>query len=101
MLDEVSTNHTDLWRLAKSFESHAYDLERHLAAFRGATDPDTLREGFGDSGAARGHAELAEQMAVALGEMHRHLESIGQNLARNANNSKAVDEAVTETFGGL
>src|SRR4051812_45183549 len=100
MQDEVFTSHMDLSRLAKSFAVHAYDLERYLAAFRGATDADVLCDGFGerDSGPARAHAELAEQMAVALGEMHRHLESIGQNLARNANNSRAADEAVAEMF---
>lgn len=100
MSDEVFTSHTDLTRLARSFESHAHDLERHLVGFRGVTDADALREGFGDSGAARTHTELAEQMATALHEMHRHLESIGHNLARNAHNSRAADEAVAETFGG-
>jgi uncharacterized protein YukE len=100
MLDEVSTNHTDLSRLAKSFESHAYDLERYLAEFTSATDADALRAGFGDPGASRPHAELAEQVAAALGQLHRNLESIGHNLARNAGHSRAADEAVAETFGG-
>jgi uncharacterized protein YukE len=93
--DESRISHAAVADLGKSFETHAYDLERYAGVFEQEAAVDVGGE------AAAAYEELAGQAQDALGELHRRLDTIGAALAATARNSEASDDALARAFGTL
>lgn len=90
MSDEFRISHAVVAELGKSFQTHAYDLERYVTAFEETTGADALGEGE----TAAAYQELAEQTRYAMGELHRRFDTVGAALVATAGNSAATDDAV-------
>jgi uncharacterized protein YukE len=92
----------ELKKLAKSFETYATDLESYLKTFKGATDAETIHDGFGvlteSEEVTSAYVELSEHMSKALGNLTRHLDGIGSNIRQHAHNTEAADDAMADTF---
>jgi division protein CdvB (Snf7/Vps24/ESCRT-III family) len=104
MSKDMYIDESELKKLGRSFETHAYDLQQYLKDFKKATDAETIHDGFGvlteSEDVTSAYIELAENMANALEELHRHFDSIGSGMRDNAKNSDAADDAMAEMFKG-
>jgi Ni,Fe-hydrogenase maturation factor len=102
--DDMYIDESELAKLGKSFETHAYDLEQYLKDFKKTTGSEAIHDGFGvlteSEEVTSAYIELAEHMANALGDLHRHLDGMGAGMRDNAKNTEAADDAMAEMFKG-
>ena len=103
MPDEARVNTDELRRLGDVFETHAYDLGRHLTAFRGRTDADALREGYGESEplAQSSLAELSEAMGLVIGRLQNRLDEMGGAMKETARNIVDTEEETASMIRGI
>lgn len=99
MSEEVHVDTGELRRLGTAFEHHAYDLGRHLSAFRRRTDAGTLRDELGSEVAVPlGElGELAEEAGRMVGSLQERLDEIADGLKSAALNTEAVEHDITAT----
>ncbi|MCM2579860.1 type VII secretion target [Streptomyces meridianus] len=100
MSEEVHVDTGELRRLGTAFENHAYDLGRHLSAFRRRTDAGILRDELG-TGTAASLAELgdlAEEAGRMVGSLRERLDEIAAGLRTAALTTEASEG---ETAGVL
>lgn len=104
MADGMYIDEAQLNKLAKSFETHAYDLEQYVKEFVGKTGEEQIHDGFGllteSDEVTSAYIELAAHMAKSLGNLHRHLDAIGDGMKGNAKNTESADDAMAEMFKG-
>jgi hypothetical protein len=103
MSEEVHVDTDELRRLGTAFEHHAYDLGRHLSAFRRRTDAGTLRDEFGSESAAplAELGDLADAAGRVVGSLQERLEEIADGLKSAALNTEAVEHGITATVRGV
>lgn len=99
MSEEVHVDTGELRRLGTAFEHHAYDLGRHLSAFRRRTDAGTLRDGRGSGTAAPLDelGELAEAAGQMVGSLQERLDEIADGLKSAALNTETVEHDIAAT----
>ncbi|WP_406477152.1 hypothetical protein [Streptomyces platensis] len=94
----------ELDKLAKAFESRAYDLSSAIKTFRSKTDAEQIHDGFGflteSEEVTSAYIELSSDMTESLGKLARHLDDVSRSLDKNSKNSQAADEALEEMFKG-
>ncbi|MCW7987884.1 hypothetical protein [Streptomyces sp. WAC01526] len=94
----------ELDKLAKAFESRAYDLSRAIKSFRGKTDAEQIHDGFGflteSEEVTSAYIELSSDMTESLSKLARHLDEVSRSLDKNSRNSREADEALEEMFKG-
>lgn len=102
MSEEVHVDTAELRRLGTAFEHHAYDLGRHLSAFRRRTDSGTLRDELGRDAAAPldGLGELADVAGQVVGHLRERLDEIADGLKSAALNTEAAEQDITATVRG-
>lgn len=91
-------------KLAKSFESHAYDLQSYMKTFHSKTGEEAITDGFGllteseEINAA--YIGYSDDVREAMDAVYRHLDAIGAALRQVTKNTEATDEDLTVLFGG-
>ncbi|GGZ39345.1 type VII secretion target [Streptomyces poonensis] len=94
----------ELTRLARAFDTRAYDLSSAVRSFQGKTGAEQISDGFGflteSEEVTSAYIELSAEMADSLGKLARHLDEVGQALRDNARNSEASDDALADMFRG-
>lgn len=103
MSDETRVNTDELRRLGDAFETHAYDLGRHLTAFRGRTDAEALREGYGESDpqARSSWAQLSEAMGGVLGQLQNRLDEMGGGMKATARHVVENEDETASMIRGI
>lgn len=104
MSSDMYIDEGELTKLARSFESHATDLDKYLKTFKGATDAETIHDGFGflteSEEVTSAYIELSEHMSTALGGLTRHLDAISSKIRQHGHNTEAHDDAMADIFKG-
>ena len=97
--DEFYVDPEAMKKLAKSFESHAYDLQSHMKTFQSKTGEEAITDGFGllteseeINQAYIGHSEDVRQ---AMEAVYRHLDAIGAALRQVTKSTETTDENVS------
>ncbi|MER5947722.1 hypothetical protein ABT127_16840 [Streptomyces sp. NPDC001904] len=100
---ESYVDHSELAKLARSFEQHAYDLESNLRKFAAETGEEAIRDGFGvlseSEEATSAYITYSADVADAMKAVYSHLDAIGAGLKQVAADTETNDEGVGALFG--
>ncbi|MEU8783058.1 hypothetical protein [Streptomyces sp. NPDC048637] len=103
MSDEVFVDSAALRKLAKSFETHAYDLQSHLKTFSQKTGEEAISDGFGvlteSEEVTSSYVDYSKDVTSAMEKVHRHLDEIGAALGQVTRNTETNDADVSALFG--
>ncbi|MGY5135725.1 WXG100 family type VII secretion target [Streptomyces nigrescens] len=103
MSDEVFVDSAALRKLAKSFETHAYDLQSHLKSFSQKTGEEAIGDGFGvlteSEEITSSYVDYSKDVSTAMEKVHRHLDEIGAALQQVTRNTETNDDNVSALFG--
>ncbi|WP_052869289.1 hypothetical protein [Streptomyces niger] len=104
MADEVShVNHGELVKLARSFETHSYDLASYLKAFTADTGEEVISDGFGvlteSEEVTSAYNDYSSDVTSAVKVIHAHLDAIGAALREVTKTTHAYDKDVEALFG--
>ena len=98
----VHVDADELRRLGTAFELQAYDLSRHLSAFRRRTDAGRLRDDLGEDAASVADVcELSETAGRMIGRLQDRLDEIGSGLKTGAVALRAADEETADVLRGV
>lgn len=102
--EEVYVDPDGMRNLAKSFESHAYDLQSYMKTFHSKTGEEAITDGFGllTESEEINHAYIghSEDVRQAMEAVYRHLDAIGSALRQVTKNTEMTDDNVSALFGG-
>lgn len=91
-------------KLAKSFETHAYDLQEHLKKFKAETGEEAISDGFGilteSEEVTTAYISYSNDVASAMEAVHKHLDAVGEALRDVTRNTEISDEDAAVLFGG-
>ncbi len=90
-------------KLARQFESRAYDLRAHLKKFKDETGEEAISDGFGfltESDEVRSaYIEYSTSAVGAMKAVHEHLDAIADALRKVNRNTEVTDGDVAALFG--
>ncbi|MGW7197291.1 hypothetical protein [Streptomyces chryseus] len=90
-------------KLARDFESRAYDLRAHLKKFTDETGEEAISDGFGlltESDELRTeYVDYSSDAAEALNLVHKYLDAVADSLRKVHRNTEITDEGVAVLFG--
>lgn len=91
-------------KFAKSFEQQAQELGEALAKFKPKTDAEAIHDGFGvmteSDEITSAYIELSTDMSKTVEGLQKHLDKIADGIKRNAKNTEAADESLSDMFKG-
>ena len=103
MPEESFVDSSEIKKLAKYFESHSQDLEKHLKDFISKTGEESITDGFGvlteSEEVTTAYIQYATDVAEAMRSVYRHLDAIGGALRQVTENSQSTDENLSALFG--
>ncbi|WP_353945087.1 hypothetical protein ABII15_28335 [Streptomyces sp. HUAS MG91] len=104
MADQESyVDHSELTKLARSFEQQAYDLESNLRKFVAETGEEAISDGFGvlteSEEVTSAYITYSADVAHAMKAMYTHLDAIGAGLKQVTANTETNDARVGAVFG--
>jgi uncharacterized protein YukE len=95
---------SEVRKLAKSFETHAYDLKEHLKKFKAETGEEAITDGFGvlteSKEVTTAYISYSNDVASAMEAVHKHLDAVGEALRDITRNTEISDEDASVLFGG-
>lgn len=90
-------------KLARSFESHAYDLQSHLRKFHEKTGEEAITDGFGllteSDEINEAYIGFSNDVRESMQKVYRHLDAIGAALRQVTQNTETTDDDVAVLFG--
>ncbi|MET8679850.1 hypothetical protein ABZW18_20285 [Streptomyces sp. NPDC004647] len=102
MSDEVHVDADELRKLGTTFELHAYDLGRHLSAFKRRTDAEALLDVLeSPEGPDAELRELSEVAGQVIGRLQERLDEIGNGLKAGALNTEVAEQEINELMRGV
>ncbi|BCK70717.1 hypothetical protein Srufu_046700 [Streptomyces libani subsp. rufus] len=100
---ESYVDHSELVKLAKSFEERSYDLESTLKKFVAETGEEAISDGFGvlteSEEVTSAYIEYSRDVAGAMKSIYAHLDAIGAGLRQVTTNTDTNDQGVGALFG--
>ncbi|WP_420035854.1 hypothetical protein ACN2WE_29645 [Streptomyces sp. cg28] len=100
---ESYVDHSELTKLARSFEQHAYDLESNLRKFVAETGEEAISDGFGvlteSEEVTSAYITYSADVADAMRAIYTHLDAIGAGLRQVTAQTETNDESVGALFG--
>lgn len=102
MSEEVHVDTGELHRLGTAFAHHAYDLERHLSAFRRRAGAEALRDELGaDSASLDEFGNLADEAGRVVERLRERFDEIADGLKSGAARTDAAEQDVVAALRGV
>lgn len=103
MSDSAYVEPDQVKKLAKSFETHAYDLQSYLKTFQTKTGEEAITDGFGllteSDEINTAYIGFSDDVLESMKQVYRHLDEIGAALRKVTKNTEVTDDDISVLFG--